>query len=203
DLDIRHVDVEDITEDSATIVWETNLDADTYVEFGEDEDDLDDDEEDDDYDTDHEIELEDLEPDTRYYYIVRSCTPEGDCDEEGPFRFNTLREDEDDDDWDDGSDDWDDSWSDGYDSDWSDLYNQNAALLDSQSGSSTGTAAAYVTATQKPAGDTVEVVYAPVQYMQVEKEVCKFKLLWWCLWTDYVMEKIPLPVLTSGVQFVV
>jgi len=187
--------VKDVTATSATIKWKTNdADSDSQVLYGTDEDDLDDDEEDSDEVESHEIELEDLEPQTKYYYTMISCNDAG-CDEEGTFHFTTLMEDS-------GSSN-NDNRDDDYYSNWDDLYAQNAGMIDDNPSVPKQQDVVVTTTQDQETGETVEIVYAQTQYMEVEEEVCKFRFLWWCLWKDIIVKRIPLPIMTSGIEFVV
>jgi hypothetical protein len=186
--------VKDITSDSVTIKWRTDIDADSEVLYGTDDDDLDEDEYDNDLEEVHEIELEDLEPYTKYYYTIISCSEDNKCTEKGPYHFTTLS----------GGSSSGGSSDDDYYDDWDDYYAQNAALFDSPASNSASSpeTAPVVTTAQDETGDVVEVIYAPTQYIEVEDEVCKFRFLWWCVWKDVITKKIPLPALTGGVEFV-
>jgi len=86
---IKHIDVKAIIFESARIEWETDIDADSKVCYGTKEDSLDDYENDNSEDTKHEIELENLDEKTKYYYEVKSCNG-NECQTEGPSSFTTL-----------------------------------------------------------------------------------------------------------------
>jgi len=187
--------VKDVTSTSAKITWRTDIDADSKVEYGTEEDDLDEEKDKSSREKSHTIELTGLSARTRYYYKMISCSEGNKCTEVGPYYFTTLAAGSSTG----GSDDEDDE------STWDDLFAQNAALFDSSAGNSDAAAPAVIVTTQQDqeTGEIVEVIYAQTQYIEVEEEVCKFRLLWWCIWKDVVMKKIPIPALTSGVQFFV
>jgi hypothetical protein len=186
--------VTSITSSSAIIKWHTNVNADAEVSYGTDDDDLDDDKSSSGTRTSHSITLDSLDAQTKYYYKIKSCA-DGHCTEVGPYSFTTLVAGSSS-----GSDD--DEESDGSDTDYSDLLGQNSALISSRrSTTQTVSDVALPQSTVARSGDSVEVVFAPMQFMEVEEEVCSFKLLFWCLWHDTVTRKIPIPSLTGGVQF--
>ncbi len=188
--------VKEITQDSATITWTTNVDADARVEYGTDKEDLGDHESDNSFETSHSIDISDLESDTKYYYTIKSCDEDDHCTEKGPYSFTT--------DVDDTSGY---SGDDTLDSTWDDLYAQNTALFNGQdSGSDEADVSddsSAVVVTSSPSASEVEVVFTPIQYMEVEEEVCGFKFLWWCLWKDMVTRQIPVPSMSGGMQFFV
>lgn len=186
--------VKEITQDSATITWTTNVDADARVEYGTDEDDLGDYESDNDMEEEHSIVLDDLDEDTKYYYTIKSCDEDDHCTEKGPYSFTT--------DVGDTSGDFGES---ALDSTWDDLYAQNTALFNGQdSGSDKADASddvSDVVVTSSPSEPEIEVVFSPIKYIEVEEEVCGFKFLWWCLWKDTVTRQIPVPSMSGGTQF--
>ncbi len=197
--DISHIEVRNVKTDSASIKWETDIESTSKVCFGEHEDHMDDCETDNDDVVDHEIELEDLDENTKYYYSVKSCNGSK-CDEEGPFHFTTLKEDDDDDDEEDEEEY--DSWEFDSESFLAAVAESNRAraAANTDSGSS-GTAP--VQESPQAVMPAVEVVFASTQYITVEEPVCKLRFLWWCVWKDWVKKKIPVPavVQNSGIQF--
>jgi hypothetical protein len=88
-LQITTVQHSGVTNTTATITWNTNLDANSSVNYGttsslgtiEDSGTL---------TKLHSIQLTSLAPETQYFYNVTSCTPEGNCTEEGPEQFVTA-----------------------------------------------------------------------------------------------------------------
>ncbi|MAG73758.1 hypothetical protein CL620_05545 [archaeon] len=87
-LQISNVHVEDITENSAVIAWETDEPADSFVEFGEDPDNLQS-RGDISLVTDHKIAVSGLETQTNYVFKVRSGAVTDDA-EGGFHNFQTL-----------------------------------------------------------------------------------------------------------------
>ncbi len=196
--DIKHVDVRSITYESARIEWETDdVETTSRVYFGTDDDDLDDDEYNSDLTFEHEIELDNLDEKTKYYYTVKSCNANDECDEEGPFQFTTLMETSDSDDSDSDSD-WD-----NYTDEWGDLSLSTDDFLRNINSNSQTEEDEKEESEPVVESPSVEVIYATTQYIEVEGEVCKLKFLWWCVWKEKVMKKIPLPNVMGGIEFVI
>ena len=95
--DISNIDVSDIATSTATILWETNEDSDstlwysTTSGFSIDDDDVEK-ESDNESVTDHGIDLEDLDPETFYYFIVGSEDESGNLatSTEDSFETHTI-----------------------------------------------------------------------------------------------------------------
>lgn len=91
DLEISDVEYSS-TKNTITIKWETNNDADSKVEYGKDIN-MDKDKEDDDNEENHKIILKDLDPDTLYYFKIKSEDENGSSDSSDRKSIKTKKED--------------------------------------------------------------------------------------------------------------
>ena len=92
--EISNVASSDITENSATITWDTNEVSDSLVKYGTASGVYTDEESDAADVTSHSIGLAGLAADTTYYYVVNSTDPSGNSAESDEYSFTTLPPDE-------------------------------------------------------------------------------------------------------------
>lgn len=89
DLEIDDVEYK-VTENSLTVKWETNNDADSKIEYGLNKD-LKEEKKDSDREKDHKITIKNLTPDTIYYFRVKSEDEEGSTDRSKIYEVRTQK----------------------------------------------------------------------------------------------------------------